>query len=224
MTQQKKSRDGRAASSGLIFSPSLLRFPHPFSLLSLSFLLSSLVQGQLPGTWRPPASRSMAAKMRGGLRPGPGSGGAGAAPPDPGSGGAGVRPGPGGGGARAAARPRRWMCAAGRCSRPRRRSDPTLTAEARGQRGQAAERGSGRGGGGTPTGASYARARPTTVADAPAPAPRRRRVRAYGLHHRWPMIFFHFQINVEFFKLNLLCCIIFLITFDICNLSLNVVT
>jgi len=36
--------------------------------------------------------------------------------------------------------------------------------------------------------------------------------------------FFHFQINVEFFKLNLLCCIIFLITFDICNLSLNVVT
>jgi len=45
-----------------------------------------------------------------------------------------------------------------------------------------------------------------------------------SVEDRWPMIFFHFQINVEFFKLNLLCCIIFLITFDICNLSLNVVT
>ena len=73
-------------------------------------------------------------------------------------------------------------------------------------------------------GDARARVRPATVEDAPAPAPRKRRVRAYGLHHRWLMIFFHFQINVEFFKLDLLCCIFFLITFDICNLSLNVVT
>ena len=204
MTQQKKSRDGRAASSGLIFSPSLLRFsPHPFSLLSLFSLLSSLVQGQLPGAWRPPGRPQHGGEDARGVV---------------------ARPRRRRCARVGAAQPQRRMCAAGRCSRPRRWSDPTPTAEARGPRGQAAERGSGRGGGGTPTGASYARARPATVADAPAPAPRRRRVRAYGLHHRWPMIFFHFQINVEFFKLNLLCCIIFLITFDICNLSLNVVT
>jgi len=91
-----------------------LSFPLPFSvfplipyLFSRSSPFSPLsCRGSSPARGAPPAGRSMAAKMRGGLRPGLGSGGAGAAPPDPGSGGAGAAlPGPGGGDARAGVRP-----------------------------------------------------------------------------------------------------------------------